>query len=331
MAIRGDLAEYERQFRRSGLPLFIEDYSASEDIFTRAAPLLALVFVGEMFGATELEWPLLLNAAAALGGLMILVVAFGLFNRARHRPFLSLPRQVGRPELAAFVVIPALLPVIFGFQWHQSLALLAGNGALLVLIFSLVLFVNAEMWQMFASMPQAFVWVVIALVLGLGLMFLVMRAPGLVRELEHDLNTSEQPLSRRQRVNVGLTLVVSQALQVLVVSSGVGAFFVVFGVLAVTPEVGESWAGTDGAWHHPFELLGHDVQITETLLRVAGGMAAFTGLYYAISIWTDATYRDEFLEAVTVEMRGVFEARARYLALRTIPAGDTGPEVDRRP
>lgn len=61
MAEREELAEYERHFRRSGLPLFIEDYSASEDVFTRALPLLGLVFVAEMLGAIELDWPLLLN------------------------------------------------------------------------------------------------------------------------------------------------------------------------------------------------------------------------------------------------------------------------------
>lgn len=286
MEQRDELAEYERQFRRSGLPLFIEDYSASEGIFTRAAPFLALVFVGEMLGATELDWPILLNVAAASGGLAILVVAFGVVNKMRGRPFFSLPRHIGRPELVAFVLIPALLPLIFGGQLRQVAGLVVGNTLLLVLIylvvgfglfatlfwaltriadelaaslgrlvralpllliFSLVLFVNAEMWQMFATMPRAFVGVVIALLLGLGLAFLALRAPGLVHQLEHDLNTAGQPLTRRQRMNVGLTLVVSQALQVVVVSSGVGAFFVAFGVFAVTPEVGASWAGTDGA------------------------------------------------------------------------------------
>lgn len=52
---RDQLSAYERRFRRSGLPLFIEDHTASEDVFNRAAPFLALVFMGEMLGATELE------------------------------------------------------------------------------------------------------------------------------------------------------------------------------------------------------------------------------------------------------------------------------------
>ena len=36
------LREYERGFRRAGLPMFVEDFSAAEDVFNRAAPLLGL-------------------------------------------------------------------------------------------------------------------------------------------------------------------------------------------------------------------------------------------------------------------------------------------------
>ena len=73
-----DLAAYERRFRRAGLPLFIEGFSASTDVFNRAVPLLALVFCGEMLGAIQLDWSLAANVAAALGGLAILLVAIGI-------------------------------------------------------------------------------------------------------------------------------------------------------------------------------------------------------------------------------------------------------------
>src|SRR3954454_8615557 len=69
----GALATYERRFRRAGLPLFIEDYSAAGDVFTRAAPLLTLVFIAEMLGAISLDWSLAANIAAAVGGLAILL------------------------------------------------------------------------------------------------------------------------------------------------------------------------------------------------------------------------------------------------------------------
>jgi hypothetical protein len=42
------IRELERRFRSAGLPLLAEDYSATEDVFNRAIPLLAVVFVLEI-------------------------------------------------------------------------------------------------------------------------------------------------------------------------------------------------------------------------------------------------------------------------------------------
>jgi hypothetical protein len=50
-----DVAVYERSFRQAGLPLLIEDYSAREDVFTRAVPLLTVVLVVEVLGAIDLK------------------------------------------------------------------------------------------------------------------------------------------------------------------------------------------------------------------------------------------------------------------------------------
>ena len=90
-----ELRDYERRFRRAGLPLLIEDYSAREDVFTRAVPLLALVFLGEVLGAIDLRWSLAANAGALAGGIAIALGAFALVNRVRGRPPLA-PAEVGR-------------------------------------------------------------------------------------------------------------------------------------------------------------------------------------------------------------------------------------------
>ena len=110
-------------------------------------------------------------------------------------------------------------------------------------------------------------------------------------------------------------LFVSQALQVLFVGIGVGVFFTVFGAFTVSPNVLTEWIGNAG---HPllrFPLLGKHVVITQELLRVAGAIGAFSGLYYAITALIDPNYRQEFLGDITEEMRSVFEARAAYLLL----------------
>jgi hypothetical protein len=349
-----DVDDYERDFRRAGLPFFIEDYSASSDVFTRAAWLLTLVFVGQMFGAINLNWPWYANVAAALGGLAFLVGVFGIANVVRGRPFWSLPRSVGRVELALFVVVPALVPLIFNGQWRSALVTAAGNLLLVGLIYAVfgyglfsitrwvavrlvgelasssirmlravplilggavILFLTTELWQVFAEMPNAFVFLLGGFFVALGTLFIGARLPGEVERLEE--SEGGPPLSRRQRANVGLVLFVSQALQVLIVSAVVGAFFVILGTLAVGEPVRTAWIGGNGNVLLNIPLLGERVQVTSELLRVAGGLAALSGLTYAVQMQTDETYRRLFLDEVTAQMRATFAARTQYLATRT--------------
>jgi hypothetical protein len=182
-------------------------------------------------------------------------------------------------------------------------------------VFALVLFVNTEMWQVFAGIPDAFLVLVGGMFLVLGTGFVALRIPREVTVLEREVGQGP-PLERRQRLNVGLVLLVSQGLQVLVVTLSVGLFFVAFGALAIGPGVVESWIGSTGNEVLTVGLFGERAVVTEELLRVAGGIAAFSGLYYAIAVMTDSTYREEFLEELTGEMRQTFRERAEYLALR---------------
>jgi hypothetical protein len=345
-----ELAAYERRLRRAGLPLLIEDYSAYEDVFTRAAPLLGLVFIGQLLGAVQLDWPLWANVLALAGGLAILLGGVALVNSSRGRRALSVPDRVGPVELAAFVLVPALLPLIFGGQVVSALVTAAGNAALLtviylvvgigllsilrwaggrlvsqlaaslklltravpvLLIFMIVLFVNTESWQVFSDVSDPALAGVIALFFVVGSVFVVARLPAEVRELERDVG-ADPALTGRQRFNVGFVLFVSQGLQVLVVSVLVGAFFVAFGALAITPEVVEVWIG-----HKPSAIAGH-ASLSAELLKVSSALAAFSGLYYAIAVLTDATYREEFLDDLQVSLRETFHDRARYLEARAV-------------
>lgn len=113
---------------------------------------------------------------------------------------------------------------------------------------------------------------------------------------------------------------VSQALQILLVSFAVAVFFVVLGALSVGPEVRDAWGVASEGVVFRLSLFDEEIEITEALLRVSTGIAAFAGLYYAIAVLTDATYRQEFRDELTEDMAGSFSARAQYLRLR---AGDT--------
>jgi len=349
-----ELAAYEQRFRRAGLPLFIQGFSASTDVFNRVVPLLALVFCAEMLGAIDLDWSLAANIAAALGGLAILLVAIGIANRLRGRPFRSVPRTVGRAELALFVLVPALLPLIFGGQFRSALVTagvnllllglvyaVVGYGLLaivrwvfarlvsqlasalgllakavpLLMIFALLSFTNQEMWQIFSTISTGQFWAILALFIVLGSAFLLVRIPREARSIEREAGEAHTPLDRRQRLNVGLVMFVSQAVQILIVSLAVGLFFVAFGLLAINEPLRIEWMGHAGNELLAFDMLGERVELTSELLRVAAGLAAFSGFYFAIAMLTDSTYREEFLDELTTDMRETFRERAEYLGL----------------
>jgi hypothetical protein len=351
------IADYETRFRRAGLPLFIAERSAATDVFNRAVPLLGLVFLGEMLGALNLEWSPLVNLAALAGGLATLLVAIALTNKARGRPAAAIPQDVGRVELALFVIVPALLPLVFNGQWRSAIATALANLLLLALVygvigfgltsilrwtagrlagqlraslelfaraipllmlFSVVLFLTTEMWQVFTEIPFVSMMILLGLFVLLGTTFLVARLPLEVRSLERDAAADAPGLDGRELFNVALVMFVSQTLQVLFVSLAVGGFFVAIGMLAIDSSVMESWIGTPGEALWDPELFGEvPLLLTTELLEVAGAIAAFTGLYFAISMLTDDVYRREFLEELTSEMRESFRERAEYLKLRS--------------
>ena len=364
------LQEYERGFRRAGLPMFVEDFSAAEDVFNRAAPLLGLVFFGEIFGAIDSDWPWWQNVLAVLGALAFLLRAFGLINKAQGRAFSAIPRadrqdRAGRRSCC----VPAILPELFNAQHTSAIATAGTNLLLLVLIyafgvirlhymvswifgrfagqirsafgliataipllaiFALLSFTTQELWEIFSSVDTDIYAVIIGMFVVLGFLFLVARIPREASKLETDAGEGSPPLSRRQLMNVGLVMLASQTLQVLIVSITIGVFFTAFGVLAIDAEIRTDWIGSPGDTVFDFDFLGENFQVTEELLRVSGGLAAFSGFYFAISMLTDSTYREEFLSELTSEMRESFTERAEYLKLRAGAGSASGaPDGDR--
>ncbi|MCZ7535728.1 MAG: hypothetical protein M5T61_07200 [Acidimicrobiia bacterium] len=210
----------------------------------------------------------------------------------------------------------------------------------LLLLFVTFLFINTEVWQTASGLE----WPAVALVAGLfamiGTAFAAMRLPRQVGELslfeswektaervagtpaEALAQEVEEPesgtaaLSRRQWGNVGLVVLVSEGIQILIVTVLIGLFFGVFGFLAIEEPVVVAWLGhaPDRLW--TLDLWGQEMVLTWELLRVATFLASFSGLYFTVVLLTDATYREEFLEEVLAEVRDAFAVRAVYLAAR---------------
>jgi small neutral amino acid transporter SnatA (MarC family) len=132
--------DYERQFRRAGLPMFVEGFSASTDVFNRAAPLLGLVFLGELLGAGQLDWTWWQNVLAVTGGVVLVLVAMAVLNVIQGRPARAIPNRLGKTELAAFVIVPALLPLIFGGQIGSAVSTVAANLLILFLIYAVFVY-----------------------------------------------------------------------------------------------------------------------------------------------------------------------------------------------
>ena len=120
-------------------------------------------------------------------------------------------------------------------------------------------------------------------------------------------------LSRIPRANLVLVLMFSQLLQVIVLSLTVFGFFLVFGMLAIEPDVIESWVG-----HPPNYLPSVEqwVPVSQELFQVSVFLAGFAGLYFTVYAVTDTTYRDQFFSSLSRELEQAIGVYTVYETLR---------------
>jgi hypothetical protein len=375
----------ERWFVRRGIPHFIHEYNASEDVFTRALPALGLIFLLEIVVAADTEWGAAQNAGAVAAGMVLMASGYVLVNRMRGRRTFQAPDAVGVVELVSFVVLPALLPLIIGWRvkgffltigfnlmvlvvlygvilfgivpmlrWAAKesaqqlggLARLMARSLPLVLVFSMFIFLNAELWQVAHDFTGTYFWIAIAVLATVGSLFVLLRLPKEVARLREFDSWQEvcevlsdsplepehaeglegcpdpPPLTKQDWFNVGLVWVFSQAVQILLVGLAVGLFYLLFGVFTVRATTIEQWTEGDitTLWH-----INDQLSVTYDLLKVAGFIAAFSSLQFAVSAVTDDTYREEFLGELVNDVREAFAVRTLYLARMGVTR-DTHPD-----
>jgi hypothetical protein len=376
------IQQIERWFVRRGVPHFIDGYNAREDIFTRASAALGIWFLVAMSGFSPFNTARenLLNFVVGLSVLAALLVAN---NWRRGRTLLSRPAQIGAPSLTVFVILPALIPLIGGFQVVDALIVVAVQlvalaviyfatsyavfpivywafGSLfgpsvgtplgsifglfaralpLLLLITIVMFISAETWQVASGASGTGYAATMALFVAVGLVFQISRLPRELDELverpawERTVELvratpvagialamdgappAPPALGRNQRWNLGLVLLVRQSLQVLLVALLIGLFFLALGQLFIEPEVIASWTGTSTERLVTYDVFVVSATFSRQLLLVAGFLAAFSGLYFAVYVSTDATYRQEFHHEVANEVRRALAVREVYRAL----------------
>jgi len=374
-------AATEHWFVDRGVPHFIDSYNASEDVLTRSLPILVLLFLFSSISAIDLDWPPAGIVAASLGGLVILLAIWAGINRLRGiRPLLRRPDRVGAVEIGAFLGVPTLLPIIFGWDWTGALITLTTQAAILLLVYAVTsygiiaiswwvlaqlvhslgqtlrlftrtlpllligfmfLFINAEAWQSAGLLDSALLVAVGALFTVLAGVFLGTQVPREIRDLNQFTTWNEiqslcddapgtaisgdsapepPPLSRRERSNLWLLVLISQAFRLLVVSTLIGAFFVGLGVLIIQPNTVLLWTAQEPTVLWDATLFGIGIQLSAELLRVSGFLAAFAVVYFSVYTTTESALRDEFYKDIITEVRQNLAVRARYLA---------GPASDR--
>jgi hypothetical protein len=221
--------------------------------------------------------------------------------------------------LGLFWIIRWALARIFS-QLRSAFTLLA-RAVPLLMIFVLLSFPTQELWGIFSDPTRGIYALTIALLAVLTAAFLTIRLPREARQLEREVGQQSAPLTRRQLFNVELVMFVSQGIQVLLVSAMIALFLTVFGVLVVDDKLRTDWIGYPGHELLHFHLFGERLELTSELIRVAVGLGTFSGFYFAIAMFTDSTYREEFLDEITSQMRRSFKDRAAYLRLRAKVGG----------
>lgn len=324
-----DLLATERWFVRHGLPYFVpEEREAARSALhsRRTAVMLGVTVLVALAGGVALAF--LVESAwmapATLTQLVVLVVlAFGV-TTLRARPILMW--AVGRTLGSLRLLVP-----------------LVTRALPLLLLFVTFLFINAEVWELSATLDGGVLWLVVMLFGLFAVGFLLVRLPEELDRSDHAMDETGlveacrgTPLEARARTmlaedgkervgsgrvvrgyekaNLVLVLMIAQIVQVLLLSLSVFGFFMVFGGLVMKEQVQQNWTGVDSV--ESLHQVPGLTNLSLELFQVSVFLAAFSGLYFAVYAVTDEAYRDQFFTEVKRELDRAVAVRSVYLALR---------------
>ncbi|MFK7916495.1 MAG: hypothetical protein AB8G14_00340 [Ilumatobacter sp.] len=219
-----ELREIELWFVERGVPHFVESKTDGSmlDAWTRALPILLVAYLLLGFNALDLaNWSVGQNLLAAVGVVTMLVAAWAVSNRLRGHATFARPTDIDAPELALFLIGPALPVLAFGqvgdalesvvlaavllaliYVWSAygfgpllkwavrrggrqitTLGSLVARALPLLLLFNTFLFINAEVWELAGTLDGPAYIVVILTFFGLGVTFALSRVPGTIRSI----------------------------------------------------------------------------------------------------------------------------------------------------
>jgi hypothetical protein len=229
----------------------------------------------------------------------------------------------------------------FRFAWVQFGALGSLMGrALPLLMLTLLVFFSGELWQLAARMTRQRLWQVIGFLALVALLFVVTTIRDEVRALREDRaeqtdpsdllagtplagtlddDPARTPLSKAEQFNVVAVMVVSQAIQVVLFTAGLFAFFLALGVIAIPDDVAVLWSAEQtcsvgqppcaGTW------FGVHIPVPQTIVQTSLFVAVLSGLYFTVSTSVDPLYRQRFFEPLIADVAVSLAGRDAYLEM----------------
>jgi hypothetical protein len=321
----------EAWFMRNGLPYFVPTERALVRRglgWRRTLPVLGLCVLAALGVALLLSWVtsdlgleasrLLAFGPASLLTIAGLTLVFYGVTSLRARPILTYALKHSGASLRTFMtLVTRALP--------------------LLLVFMTFLFINAEVWQMSAYLDGGALWMTVLLFVVLGAIFFLVRLPEEIERADDELDdarvvevvqgtpmgdearsltrhegllASESRVTRYERANLTLVLLIAQTVQAVLLSLSVFAFFLVFGSITMKEEIANAWIGDGGPVHNLAWLPNLSVE----LLQVSIFLGAFAGLYFTVYAVTDEVYRQQFFSRVQRDLERAIAVRAAYVA-----------------
>jgi hypothetical protein len=240
-----------------------------------------------------------------------------------------------------YIGIGSIVLWAFRFAWTQFGALgTLISRALPLLMITVLVFFTPELWQLMARLSRARLWQLVGFLALVAIMFAVTTIQDEVRALREDRSAPSRAaelltgtplavhadaeqvaparLSRPEKVNV--VMLVSQAIQVVLFTAGIFAFFVILGIIAVPNDIAVQWSQQTscpggaippcaGTW------FGINTPLSQTLVQTSLFVAVLSGLYFTVNTSVDPLYRERFFEPLIADLAVSLAGRDVYLAI----------------
>jgi hypothetical protein len=231
----------------------------------------------------------------------------------------------------------------FRFAWVQLGALgTLMSRALPLLMLTVLVYFTGELWQLSARMTRQRLWQTIGFLAVVAVVFMVTTIRDEVRALREDRAEQSDPaqlladtplatqpghqpvrtpLSLAEQVNVVAVMVVSQAIQVVIFTAGLFAFFLALGIVAVPDDVAVLWSSEQscpvGEPPCPGTWFGIHVPVPQTIVHMSLFVAVLSGLYFTVSTSVDPLYRQRFFDPLIADVAVSLAGRDAYLEMES--------------